>query len=564
MIETVRIENLGVIERAELSLGTGLTALTGETGAGKTMAVTSLQLLLGARADARKVRHGADSAYVEGEFLVPADSPILDRIDDAGGVYEQDGDDAVVIISRTIPARGRSRSFIGGHSVPTTILAEIAQELVSIHGQSDQLRLATPSHQRQALDTFGGDEIAGLRAQWKASWEAEMTARRELDEWVHRSQEAGKERLALEALVEKVSRVDPQEGEEAALRSEAHRLENTDELYRGVSNAATLLAGSESRDDSVLSLLVAARASLDSLDDPEIDALVERLVSAEAELSDISASLADVAAHTEADPERLSEIYERRQQLSGLRKSLGMDLDQALKESAQAAQTLATLGDPEVRRTQLEENLAAAHEESLNSATRLTDARRRAAADLAALVSGELPDLALPDATFTITIEPTGASASGMDQVVFLLASHSGAPEAPLAVSASGGELSRVMLAVEVALASRHHDSVHTFLFDEVDAGVGGRAALSIGRRLAALGEAHQVLVVTHLAQVAAYASHQAVVTKFSDMDETRTEVVDVSGEERLGELARMLSGSDTPTARAHAAELLSETNMAR
>ena len=566
MIEHVRISNLGVIEEAELSLGTGLTALTGETGAGKTMAVTSLELLLGARADASKVRSGAASAHVEGLFTLPLDSPVLEKIVEAGGGYEEDDDVAVVLVARTIPATGRSRSFIGGKSVPTAVLGEIAQELVTVHGQSEQLRLASPAHQRRALDTFGGTDAAELLAAWQGAWEREQAAAKALDDFDARARDAARQRLALEALVTKVDAVSPQLGEEQTLRQEAHRLENTEALYAGLAGAAAMLAGSDSVDEPALQWVASARNALESLaDDPDIADIVARLDSAEAELSDIAGTLADIAAHTEADPERLSEVYERRQILSGLRKSLGMDLDEAIAAADQARAGLIELGDPDSARQRLLDDLATAKHQSAVAAKKLTAFRQKAATELQKLVTRELPELALPDARFDVHVTPDAQPTQwGIDSVSFMLASHKGAPLAPLGQSASGGELSRVMLAMEVALASRNHESDHTFLFDEVDAGVGGRAALAVGKRLAMLAATHQVIVVTHLAQVAAYAGLQAVVVKQSDSDGARTDVVVVDGDQRLAELARMLSGSDTQAARTHAAELLSDANMAR
>ena len=293
--------------------------------------------------------------------------------------------------------------------------------------------------------------------------------------------------------------------------------------------------------------------------------LLDRLDAVEADLSDIANELADLAAHSEADPERLSNIYSRRQQLQGLRKTLGMDLDQAIEEADQARAALEDLGDLEGTRGRLTEEVEASCAHMDSAGRDLRAARTLAARKLQAAVSKELPQLALPDATFAISVEESSTPAAhGMDSIEFQLASHRGAPLAPLGKSASGGELSRIMLAVEVSLAAQARDKHHTFLFDEIDAGVGGRAALAVGHRLAALAATSQVIVVTHLAQVAAYASTQAVVVKESRQKSAITHVVSVMGDERLSELARMLAGTDSPTARAHAAELLSSADVAR
>ena len=566
MIEQVRISNLGVIEEAELDLGLGLTALTGETGAGKTMAVTSLQLLLGAKADSAKVRRGAKSAIVEGLFAVSADSPLLERVTEAGGSYEIDDDVAAVLIARHVPASGRSRAFIGGRSVPTSVLADIAADLVTVHGQSDQLRLASAAQQRSALDRFGGEAIAKPLERWRTAWDIFNRAQQNLADFEAQARDAARTRLAYEALLAKVDEVNPEPGEENQLKAEARRLENTEARYLGFSGAAAHLTGSDTVDDTALSSLAMAKRALDDLaDDEDVAELVARLETTEAELSDIAASLADLASSTEADPELLSNIYSRRQRLQGLRKELGMDLDDAVVAAAEAREALAKLGDPDATRDKLEKELAAAQKDLNKAGTQLHKARAKAAEQLAALVMTELPELALPDATFVIEVIP-GATPTvhGSDSISFLLASHRGAPLGPVGKNASGGELSRVMLAVEVALASGQHEKDHTFLFDEVDAGVGGRAALAVGRRLAELAKNCQVLVVTHLAQVAAYAGTQAVVVKELGEKSAVTDVVPVAGEDRLAELARMLSGQDSKTARAHAAELLSSADMAR
>ncbi|MCF2706162.1 DNA repair protein RecN [Arcanobacterium haemolyticum] len=564
MIEELRISNLGVIEEAQLALSSGLTALTGETGAGKTMAVTSLQLLLGAKADPTKVRRGADAARVEGVFSLPADSPLLDRISDAGGVFDVEGDEAVVVVSRHVPVSGRSRAYIGGRTVPTAVLADIAGSLVTVHGQSDQLRLATASEQRRALDTFGGAQIRQVREEWQAALDRFHEAEARLVRHDTRSREAARERLAMEALLSKVEEVDPQEGEEDELRVEAHRLENTESLYTAFSEAAAQLAGSDGVEFPALSGIEIARRALDEADDDDLHSLIDRLDSVHAELSDIAAELADRAAHTEADPERLQEIYGRRQQLSALRKELAMDIDEIRRAAQEARETLNELGDPEGTRAALVVHRDEAHAVCVALAEQLHDLRVSAAKELAARVNAELPELSLADARVEILVEAVDEwSASGADAISFLMASHAAAPLAPLGNGASGGELSRVMLAVEVSLASGEHDTGHTFLFDEVDAGVGGRAAVSVGKRLAKLAQQAQVLVVTHLAQVAAFARTQAVVVKTTEDGSALTNVVEVDGDERLAELARMLSGSDSDTARAHAAELLSNADMA-
>lgn len=563
MIETLTIENLGVIADARLELSRGLTALTGETGAGKTMALTSLQLILGSKPDPAHVRAGTKGARVEGTFLVPENSPVLAAIDDVGGAYDVEGGQATIVVARHVPASGRSSAFIGGRRVPTAVLRSIAQSLVTVHGQSDQLRLATAAQQRQALDAFGGERVAKAARQWDQAYSAHAKAEERLRSFNENERENARRRLAYQALVAKVDEVSPQPHEDESLKAEASRLENTEARFSGLSEAAAQLSGSDAVEAPALAGIDAAIRALDGVG--EAEDLLARLRLARDELGDIAATVASAAADTEADPARLAEIYARRQDLSGLRRELGMDNDEAIDAAAEARTALADLDDPEGTRKRLEEELERAGEDLAVAGAALHKARSKAAGELGALVGEELGELALANARFDIAVTPGAPAAHGSDVVEFLLASHPGAPLRPIGTSASGGELSRVMLAVEVSLAGRVAQSDHTFLFDEVDAGVGGRAAQAVGRRLAKLAAGHQVIVVTHLAQVAANAQTQAVVVKDEDDSGAKTDVVVVTGKERLEELARMLSGSDTDAARAHAAELLADSpNVAR
>ncbi len=555
MIETLTIESLGVIAEARLDLSAGLTALTGETGAGKTMALTSLQLILGGKPDPGQVRAGAKSARVEGTFLVADDSPVLAAIDDAGGAYDVDGGQAEIVVARQVPASGRSSAFIGGRRVPTAVLRSIAQGLVTVHGQSDQLRLATAAQQRQALDAFGGEAVAKAFRRWGEAYSAHAKAEERLRSFNENARENARRRLAYQALAAKVEEVSPRPGEDEALKAEAFRLENTESRFAGLSEAAARLSGSDTVESSALEGIDAAVRALEQAGD--VVDLLARLRSARDELGDIAATLASAAADTEADPARLAEIYARRQELSGLRRELGMENDEAIEAAQEARAALADLEDPESTRKRLEKERERARKSMEAAGAALHRARSQAAGRLGALVGDELTELALANARFEIAVTKGQPAAHGADVVEFLLASHPGAPLRPIGASASGGELSRVMLAVEVSLAERAAQSDHTFLFDEVDAGVGGRAAQAVGRRLAKLAEKHQVIVVTHLAQVAAHAATQAVVVKEEGESGAKTDVAIVAGDERLGELARMLSGSDTEAARAHAAELL-------
>ena len=348
MIESLHIENLGVIAEATLDPGAGLTALTGETGAGKTMAITSLELILGGKADPSKVRAGASMARVEGVFTVARDSPLLPTIDGVGGAYDLEDDRAVVVVSRHIPAKGRkgrSAAFLGGRRVPTSVLRDIARHLVSLHGQSDQIRLATGSQQRRALDAFAGAPVARALEAWRSAYGAYGEAVAALEEFDETSRDQARQRLALQALVGKVDAVEPLPGEDDSLREEAHRLENVESRFLALSQAAAHLAGSDAVETAAIDGLAEAVRALEGLDDGRDAAeLASRLRGLEAEVNDIAATLADMAGRAEADPERLSDVYARRQALAELRRDLGMGADEAIRAADEARATLERLG----------------------------------------------------------------------------------------------------------------------------------------------------------------------------------------------------------------------------
>ena len=575
MLEEVRIRDLGVIEDAVLELGPGFTVLTGETGAGKTMVVTGLGLLLGGKADAGAVRAGATAALVEGRVALAADSPALARAEDAGAEL----DDGVLIISRTISG-SRSRAHLGGRSVPAGLLGELAEDLVAVHGQSDQHRLLRPARQREALDRYAAESVAVPLSAYSSDWARLREVERRFDDLVTRRREREQEADLLRFGLERIAEVDPQPGEDLALREEAERLGNADDLRIASSTShAALLGDSEEGDEGVnaVGLLDLARRALDAArgHDPALGALADRVSEASYLLSDLGSDLAGYAAGVEADPLRLAAVQERRALLAGLTRSYGQTVDEVLAWSQQAAQRLAGLegADDEIgllgtERTQLRHRLGAL-------ASTLTSARTEAATRLAAVITTELAALAMPRAVVTIAVsqrpDETGldvggellaAGAYGVDEVEMLLAANPGASARPLGKGASGGELSRVMLALEVSLAGV--DPVPTFVFDEVDAGVGGKAAVEIGRRLAVLSRTSQVLVVTHLPQVAAHADRHLVVVKDNDGSVTRSGVVSLDEEGRIQELSRMLAGLEgSATARAHAEELLAAARPA-
>lgn len=572
MIEEIRIDDLGVIGRAHVRLGPGLTVLTGETGAGKTMVLTALSLLLGGRADPATVRTGARSAAVEGRVVLGDGAPALERAREAGAEIDDDGSLVVLrtVTAATDDAPGRSRAYLGGRSVPQGVLAEIAEELVTVHGQADQVRLRSPARQRAALDAFAGAAHQAVLAEHRAAWSERTRVQAELDDLVARAQERAREAELLRLGLAEVERVDPQPDEDADLAAEAERLGNAEDLRAAAAGAhAALVGDDDTAGEAVAATLLVedARRRLEQVGahDPALAGLATRVAEAGYLLADVAADLAAYVQDLQADPARLDAVQRRRAELATLTRSYGEDVAAVLRWAQESSVRLLDLEGGEERIAALRERRDALDGRLQDLAATLTQARTAAAGTLAEAVSEELAGLAMAGARLVVDVRPAEEHAAhGADQVEMLLVPHAGAPARPLGKGASGGELSRVMLALEVALATAEGSAAPgTFVFDEVDAGVGGRAATEIGRRLARLATGTQVLVVTHLAQVAAFADRHLVVTK-STADGvdvvTESDVREVDGEERVRELARMLSGQDSDTALAHASELLARS----
>ncbi|NMI00152.1 DNA repair protein RecN [Pseudonocardia acidicola] len=583
MLAEMRIQGLGVIDDATLELDPGLTVLTGETGAGKTMVVTGLSLLGGGRAEASRVAEGARRAVVEGRFTAGEQALVL-----AEEVGAEPDDDGTLIAVRTVSADGRSRAHLGGRSVPVGVLGRLSEASLAVHGQNDQLRLLRPADQRALLDRYAGDAVGKPLAAYRevrAEWQrvsAELVERRD-----------GARRLAQEAdmlrhgLTE-IEAVDPQPGEDRELVEQARRLAAADDLREAASAARAALAGADdaaSMTDAgglgALGLIGEARHRLAAAGDPELAALDPRLGEALAVLDDVAGELSGYLDRLDADPERLAVVLSRQAELKALTRKYAADTDGVLAWAEQARERLEHLDTSDealaalaARRNELAGELA-------GHAAAVTAARAEAATRLAAETTAELSGLAMRDATLQVGVSPRAATgpdaadavlvdgvalvagADGVDEVELRLVPHAGSSPQPLHKGASGGELSRVMLALEVALAGA--DPVPTMVFDEVDAGVGGRAAVEIGRRLARLAARHQVIVVTHLPQVAAYADRHLVVHKAGEGGVTRSRVRTLAESDRIVELARMLAGlDDTDTGRAHAEELLASARAHR
>ncbi|GAA1965924.1 DNA repair protein RecN [Agromyces allii] len=558
MIDELGIRDLGVIAEATLPLGPGFTAVTGETGAGKTMVVTALGLLLGARADAGAVRSGAKQAWVEGRWLVPDDGAVAERVAETGGEIEA----GELLLGRSVSSEGRSRAVVGGRSAPVGVLTELGEELVVVHGQADQQRLRSAVAQRDALDRFAGAELLAALTEYRGAFTAWHADAAELDRLTLARDERLREAVLLREALEEIEAADPQPGEDVELAERADRLSNLEDLRLAASQAHTLVSADEIVDDApdAVTLVDGAKRHLERVveHDAALAPIAEALQNAGFLLADAAAELGAYLASLDADGARELEIVqERRALLTSLVRRHGSTLDQVLDFGRTGGLRLVELDGDDERI----EQLAASVDEGAvvvdRLATRVSELRTDAAGRLATAVTVELAALAMPDARLTVTVDSEHDPAPhGRDQVTILLQPHPGAEPRSVSKGASGGELSRVMLAIEVVIAGT--DPVPTFVFDEVDAGVGGAAAIEIGRRLARLAERSQVIVVTHLAQVAAFATNHLSVVKGTDGRVTESSVRRLEGGDREAEMARLLSGlAESESGLAHARELL-------
>ena len=573
VLSEIRIDSLGAISSATAEFDRGLTVLTGETGAGKTMVVTGLHLLGGARADASRVRTGADRAVVEGRFATTdLGADVTGRIDE---ILESSGadrdDDDSVIAARSVSREGPSRAYLGGRSVPAKSLSGFTNELLALHGQNDQLRLMRPDEQRGALDRFA-DVSTPLR-KYRTLREEWLTARRDLIDRTQRARELALEADRLTFGLNEIDTVDPAPGEDDALVADIRRLSELDALRESAAVARAALAGPPDDDGtdaaSAAANVASARAALQGTDDGALQALGERLVEAVAVIADVAGELGDFLSELPSDASTLEGKLARQSELRGLTRKYGADIDAVLAWAKESRDRLSQLDVSEEALAGLQQRVDDLQAKVVAAAADLTKARTKAAKGLSKAVTAELSGLAMTGADFGISLAPLAARADdtapitlaggvsahagphGVDAVEFGFAAHKGTELLPLAKSASGGELSRVMLALEVVLSASAEGT--TMVFDEVDAGVGGRAAVQIGRRLARLARTHQVIVVTHLPQVAAYADTHLVV----ESGPKSSRVVRLQDEDRVAELARMLAGlGDTDSGRAHAREL--------
>lgn len=558
-LRELTIRNLGVIDTAEIEFKSGLTVLTGETGAGKTMVLTALNLILGGKSDSDFVRSGQERLIVSGKFEISEALSLI--VEDAGGIVEENE----VIINRSVTNQGKSKISLGGAVSSATQVGEIAQELVEIHAQASSARLSKGSVQLELLDSFAGHE--SLVSDYSTDFEEHLNLRKRVAELERQLSVRDLEIAKLEAIVKDFERVKPKPGEIAELENEINKLGAVEELNTGIIQA---LATINSEENSAISALGLSKKILENLrgKDSALDSLIEDQSESIYGLVEVTGKIERYLSGLEADPARFDFLQLRKSELLGLVKKYGTGSDREiayenlLAEAEEASSRLADLQGGDLRLEELKSQSKEKFKELQSSAKKLSESRTTFAGKLSEAITKELALLAMANAKLIVSVqqsdetESKNYSASGLDEVSFLFTSHSDGKPLPLAKGVSGGELSRVMLAVEVVLAK--NSPVGTYIFDEVDAGVGGKAAVEVGKRLALLAKSSQVIVVTHLAQVATWADNHLVVTKSESGSVTQSNIIEVTGSERRKEIARLLSGQDESiSAQEHAGELL-------
>lgn len=563
MLAEIAISNLGVISHASAELSPGLTVLTGETGAGKTMVVTGLRLLTGGRADASRVRTGAKEAVVEGAFSIEGlPEPTIDDVRSvAEGAGAQPDENGEYLVSRSVKASGRSSAHLGGRKVPAAALGDLAAHLLTIHGQNDQLRLLAPEQQLAALDRFDPAIAPKLEA-YREVYTEWRQAVKSLKERTEKRLELAQEMDRLRFAIEEIDAVSPQAGEDDELVATINRLQDVDALREAAQTALVAIDGAEAvgafgadEEEPASDLVGKAQAALASSSDEALRELGVRLGEVARVLADVSAELGAYTADLPSDPDELERLLQRQQELKSLTRKYAPDIAGVVAWREKAGKRLGQIDTSEEAVDKLKTQVAKLESEMKTRAAALTKARAKAAKRLGEAVTEELHGLAMPKAQLRVEVAEAKFGRDGADTVEITLAPNAALEPKPLATSASGGELSRVMLALEVILSES--SSGATLVFDEVDAGVGGRAAVEIGRRLARLARRNQVIVVTHLPQVAAYANTHLHVSKDVGDEAVTSGVGTLDDEERIEELARMMAGlDDSDTGRAHATEL--------
>ena len=563
-LEEISIRNLGIIEQSELELGRGLNVLTGETGAGKTMILTALALVLGGKSDSALVRHGSDRLVATAQFSVTANSQ--EKLDEIGA--ETDG--SSLIVTRTVNSDGKSKASCGGVTVPAGTLADVTEPLIEIHGQSANAQIVKPARQRELLDRFGGSTIAKAISEYQEIYGQYLELKERIKAMKASANKRDGEIAELEEFLAAWSKLKAVRDEASSVEDEIKRLSSVEDLRIASSGALSAL---DAEDSGALNLLHSARRFLDAAKgkDSRLEEIAERVAESLFILDDASSDLASYATGLEADPDRLDFLQNRKAEISLFIKRWGGagSLDEELLLLAAKAKSgkeaIADLKGGDNRIAELESELAKVKKSLLLSAQSLTKARSAAAVSLSTSVTHEIQALSMPHTKFFVEVSsPDYGSALkesdftnlGCDEITMQIQGQIDGPKIALGKGASGGEMSRIMLGLEVVIAQSH--PVGTYIFDEVDAGVGGKAAIEVGKRLHALAQNAQVIVVTHLPQVAAWADTHFVVRKSSDGSVVQSGVSKLAQSERVEEIARMLAGlEESSSAREHAAELL-------
>ncbi len=552
MLTEISVENVALIEEATLELAPGLNAITGETGAGKTLLATALQMLLGGRARAETVRSGAKKSTVEGTFVLPEGVGERILLESLGDLAEEvDAADEGIVLRRTLTEEGRSRCYVGGVAVPVKALAALGERLVSYHGQREQARLVDPAEQLGILDDFLDEEASNAKAGLSELWTRVEKDRRELTELRSSSEARLREVEFLRYQVAELEAAGYSAAELPELTRERDRLRNVTDLLEAAASAVAALSGEEG---GAVDGVTRAESELERAAryDEGLSGLLGRTRGLSAELEDVVYELRAYLDELEADPNRLEAVEDRLQTLRALERKYGEDVEGYLEE---ARARLSRLENFEEETAELEGRIKEGEAELAELGDTLSAGRRRAAEALSARVQANLEGLNLGKTTFGAELLEGDLGPSGKERVEFVIRPNPGEPELPVRRYASGGELSRIMLAIR--LAQERIEPGATYVFDEVDAGIGGETATAVGAKLRELGERNQVLTITHLPQIASEASTHVVVSKAASDGRTLTKIYKVEGEERRRELARMLSGRIDEASLAHARELL-------
>lgn len=565
-LEEISIRSLGVIDSATIEFSPGLNVITGETGAGKTMVITALSLVLGGKADSDLIRRGSDRLSASGRFTLPKALPSsLEKI-----IQEQELEieESEILLTRTVNQDGKSRAQLQGLPTTATILSNLANELIEIHGQHGTLQLSKPAKQREMLDAFGGSQTQEALEKYQEVLAAYNEIKNRIRELQKVAKDKDQELEELASLVSDSGKLKPKLGELTTVEIEINRLESVEEIRQSITGAAGALDGEE---NGSLALLNQVRRliAIAGRKDPKIEALISRIDEAFYSLSDISSELSNYLDSLSADPMRLEELINRRVGLRNFAKryGAGADLDEslgsAIERAGQAEERILDLKGGEDRIASLKKEEKEILKQLIAASTSLSKLRAQCAVSLDSKVTKELQALAMPKASFNCAVTPaenlleeTNFGAFGNDEIEMLFAAHAGGELLPISKAASGGELSRLMLALEVVVAETSPKG--TYLFDEVDAGIGGKAALEVGKRLKKLAQFSQIIVVTHLPQVAIWADNHLRVFKDSTGSITESSISKVEAAERELEIARMLSGlEESEHAQEHARELL-------